>query len=112
MIAFLWNAWGRHQEPPRFFSPSQISKAEDRLGLSRKRGSTTAKQAGLPINVAKRWIFWNQPYPLGIADIPASDTLDLDEAGIHKEDADRRHGKGYIGIRVREEGNYGHGTVH
>jgi len=41
MQAFLWNAWGRHQNPPRFFSNSQITKCEDRMGLSRKKGSTT-----------------------------------------------------------------------
>ena len=39
----------------RFYSPSQISKTEERIGLTKKRGSTTAFQAYLPINKFKRW---------------------------------------------------------
>ena len=38
----------------RFFDPAQISRAELRLGFTRKRGSTTARQALFPINVQKR----------------------------------------------------------
>ncbi|KAL7502124.1 hypothetical protein ACHAXN_000189, partial [Cyclotella atomus] len=34
----------------RFYTKSQISKAERCIGLTRKRGSTTAYQAFLPIN--------------------------------------------------------------
>ena len=109
MQAFLWNAWGRHQNPPRFFSNSQISKCEDRMGLSRKRGSTTAKQANLPVNLMRRHAFWTMPYPLGIADCRAEDMIDVDEAGITQDDAGRRYGKSFIGVRVREAGNYGHG---
>ena len=42
----------------RFYSPSQITEAENRLGLTRKAGSTTAFQAGLEINRLKRWCYW------------------------------------------------------
>ena len=35
--AFLWNVWGRFQATPQFFHPSQISRAEDQIGLLRKR---------------------------------------------------------------------------
>jgi hypothetical protein len=45
----------------RFYTKSQISKAERCIGLTRKRGSTTAYQAFLPINQLKRWIYWNMP---------------------------------------------------
>ena len=41
-------------EECRFYSESQITDAEHFLGLSRKRGSTAAHQASLPINLAKR----------------------------------------------------------
>ena len=37
----------------RFYSKSQITKAEHQIGLSRKAGSTTAYQALLPINILK-----------------------------------------------------------
>ena len=103
--AFLFNALGRR----RFFHPSQISKAETRLGLSRKRGSTTAKQAMLMRNIIIRYNYWNMAYPFGIADILRDDLIDLDESGIFLETADLKIGKAMFGKRVRELGNYGHG---
>ena len=62
---FLYNANGQ----TRFYDPSQIYRARQRIGLSKKRSSTTAMQATLPINVQRRWSFWNLPYPFGIANI-------------------------------------------
>lgn len=104
--AFLYNAT---QSPvPRFFDPAQLTRAEDSLGLSRKRGSTTARQAVTPRNLTKRFLFWHMPYPIGIADIAPEDMIDLDEAAIFLETANRKDGKAYIGCRVREEGPYGH----
>ena len=51
----------------RFFSPSQISENETRIGLTRKRGSTTtAYQALLPRDKDNRWIFWNMCIPCPI----------------------------------------------
>ena len=44
---------------PRLFSLSQLSKAEDRLGLSSKCGSTTAYQALLSLNITKRRVYCN-----------------------------------------------------
>ena len=57
----------------RFILPSQISKAEDRLGLSSKRVSTTAYQALTPRNLAGRYVYWNSDYPDGIANILRED---------------------------------------
>ena len=99
---------GRGEPWPRFFSPSQITKAEDRLGLSRKRGSTTAYQALLPINLIRRDLFWNRTYPVGRADIDSNGMIDIDEAAVFIETCNRKHGKGYIGCRIREEGPYNH----
>jgi hypothetical protein len=98
--AFLWNAHEHFEAIPRLYSPSQISRTEDRFGLSRKRGSTTAQQALLPINLARRKAFWTRSYPYGIADIRAEDMIDIDECAIYKESADRHIGKAPIGIRV------------
>ncbi len=56
----------------RFYTAPQITKAETRLGLTRKGGCTTAYQAYLPINLLKRRMYWNLPYPFGIADIDAA----------------------------------------
>ena len=90
----------------RFYSPSQISKAEERIGLTKKRGSTTAFQAYLPINKFKRWCFWNLPYPFGIADISRRDMIDLDEMGVELKTAERGEGKAYAGKRVKQSGLY------
>ena len=102
------NQVARNEPNPRFFHPSQITRAEDRLGLSNKRGSTTAYQALLPRVLALRWTYWHLPYPFGIANIPKDDWIDIDEAGIFVETANRPSGKTYIGLRVREEGPYNH----
>ena len=74
--------------------------------MTRKAGSTTAHQAYLPINILKRWAYWNLPYPFGIADIRVEDLIDLDECGLFVETADKSIGKAYVGNRVRQEGNY------
>ena len=90
-----------------FYSPSQISRAEALIGLSRKKGSTTAYQAFYDVNLEKRYNYWNYPYPLGIADIHRSHVIDLDECGIFLETtANRKYGKAYSGLRVRDEGPY------
>ena len=90
----------------RFYSHSQISRAEDILNLKGKRGSTTAYQAFLPVNVMKRWRFFNLPYPLGIADIRREDMIDVDEAGIFLESSARRNGKAHSTVRVVSRGPY------
>lgn len=105
--AFLFGTTLPGQEY-RFFSESEISKAEAWLGLSRKRASTTAYQASLPINIAKRYSFWNDPYPFGIHGCSRSSIIDWDEAGIFLETTNRGYGKCYISTRAKEEGPYNH----
>jgi len=90
----------------RFYTPSQITECEKRIGLTRKRGSTTAYQAYLPRNIRKRWIYWNLPYPYGIADIRRQDLIDLDECGVELSTAERGIGKAYVGKRVKQAGLY------
>ena len=90
----------------RFYTKAQITKAETRIGMTRKRGSTTAFQAYLPRNIRKRWMYWNLPYPYGIADIRVEDLIDLDECGLFVETAGKSIGKAFLGKRVRQEGNY------
>jgi hypothetical protein len=101
---FLHHAGGRQW----FYQPSQIYRAEDRIGLSRKRGSVTARQALLPINMQIRWNYWNLPFPFGIADIERKDLIDLDEAALFEETCNRGQGKAHITRRVRDIGAYGH----
>lgn len=90
----------------RFYSSSQVSESETRIKLTRKRGSCTAYQALLPINIAKRWMYWNLPYPYGIADIRRQDLIDIDECGKELSHCDRHIGKSYQGERVKQTGPY------
>ena len=90
----------------RFYSHSQLSKAEKEIGMTMKRGSVTAYQAFLPVNVQKRWAYFNMAYPFGIADIRHEDMIDIDEAGFILESSNRTRGKAYSGVRVVEAGHY------
>ena len=92
----------------RFYSHSQINRAEDRLGLSTTRSSTTAYQALHPRNIQWRWNYWHLPYPYGVQNIRRRDIIDLDECGVFIETVNRGSGKSYIGCRCREPGPYGH----
>lgn len=103
------NIWLHHSGGRvRFYQPSQISKAEDALGFSIKRASTTARQAMLAINRQLRYNYWYLPCPFGIADVPRSRIIDLDEAGLFLESSNRGRGKAHLIRRVREVGPYGH----
>jgi DDE superfamily endonuclease len=97
-------------QPYRFYSESQINRAEDFFGLSRKKASTTAYQASLPINQAKRQAFWTLPYPYGINGTSRATIIDWDEAAVFIESTNRGFGKCFIGDRAREEGPYNHST--
>ena len=91
----------------RFYSPSQITRAEKELGLSRKVGSTTAYRAFLPINIQKRDDYWNESYPFGMADVRIQDIIDIDEAGVFVESADQKYAGVYtIGRRVKQARPY------
>jgi len=103
------NVWLHHAGGRvRFYQPSQISKAEDSIGLSLKRASTTARQAHLPINIQLRYNYWYLPCPFGIANIPRSRIVDWDEAALFLELANRGAGKAHLERRCRDIGPYGH----
>ena len=103
------NIWLFHSNGQlRFYQPSQISRAEDRLGLSTKRASSTARQALLPINRQLRFNYWYCPAPYGIANVPRCRIIDIDEAALFVESSCRSRGKARLQRRVREVGPYGH----
>jgi hypothetical protein len=95
----------------QFYSHSQLSEAEDRIGLSRKRSSTAAYKAFTPENLLKRWIYWNQPYPMGIGGIQRRFVIDIDECGIFLKSAERTSGKAFKGVRISDLGHYTKGEV-
>ena len=86
------------------YSPSQITRAEDVLNLTRKRGSTSAFQAYDPFNLQWRDNYLNMPYIYGMAHIKARDIIDIDEAGLELVSSNRRHGKSHKSEGVREAG--------
>lgn len=102
--AHLWNVHGRFLPRPRVHGPSQITRAEQRIGLSRKRTSTTARQAFLPRNTLRRRNYWTQNCPFGIADIPSAMMIDIDEAVVNICDSERSHGKTTVNTRSQQNG--------
>ncbi|EJK47066.1 hypothetical protein THAOC_34243 [Thalassiosira oceanica] len=88
------------------YSKSQIYRAEERLGLTRKAGSTTSTKAYLPINLQKRRQYWNEPYPLGIRGVCTSDVIDLDEARFTLTSQNRKRGKTATFHRCDSQGMY------
>ena len=90
----------------RFYTHSQLLYAEQRIGLSKKKASTTAYQAFLPQNIQRRWQYWNLPIPIGVADARRHRVIDLDECGLYIASANRNSGKAYVGVRVRDAGPY------
>jgi hypothetical protein len=99
----LFNASGN------WYNESQITKAEQRLALSRKKASTDANQAFEPRYLLQRQHFWYSPYPFGIADVDCEDMIDLDECKVIIEHANRRFAKCTLSRRCRKTGLYGHG---
>jgi hypothetical protein len=58
------NVWLFHSNgQTRFYQPSQISWAEDVLGLTIKQASVQARQSINAINIQLRWNYWYLPCP-------------------------------------------------
>ncbi|KAK1735686.1 hypothetical protein QTG54_013849 [Skeletonema marinoi] len=88
------------------YSNSQICRAEQRLGLSRKAASSTSQEAYSPKNLMKRKMYWEYPYPLGVAGEKTADIIDIDEARFKLESADRSYGKVAREFRCNLKGRY------
>ena len=76
--------------PP--YSTSQIHRAQKRLRLSRKVGSSTAELAYTPMNLLKRNNYWHQQYPYGVLGVDINCIIDIDEAQFKLESQDRKRG--------------------
>ena len=97
---------GNQEYANRFFSPSQLCRAEKGIKVTTKRGSKTANDAMKPENVQRRKDFWTLDYPYGIANISTEDMIDIDEADVYPHQTNRKTGKSAQGERVRETGTY------
>ena len=105
IIAFLANAGNG-----RVYSRSQVSSRLNELGLTKKVGSTEAKQASLPINLFKREQFWQMPPPFGVSGCERRRLIDVDECGIELQRTNRKYGHTYCGVRMVKPGHYSKDT--
>lgn len=76
----------------QLFSRQDITDAENRIEVTKKRGSTTAAQFFEPRNIFRRNLFWTSPFPLGRLGIPRAELMDLDECGLFLQTANRNYG--------------------
>ena len=88
------------------YSPSQIVRAEQLLGLRRKSASTTCERAYWPVNVNKRNRFWRCDYPHGRNNVRTKDQIDMDEAGFKIESTNPKYGKTVSWLRCYLEGQF------
>ena len=106
VIAFIQQYSSYAHRP---YSRDDIYTRDKMLGLTRKKGSTTAMQALTDKNILRRQLFWSRQYPVGIHGTPRGSLIDIDESGWCLKATNRSHGKSLRGTRVREPGAYGHG---
>ena len=92
------------------YSRSQIYRAEERLGLSRKVASTTSDMAYTPLNLFKRRNYWRESYPRGIFGEDIEDMIDLDEMAVKLESQNRGRGKVVRDKRCDARGKYKKGA--
>jgi hypothetical protein len=98
-----------HSSNGKRYTRSDISKREMELGLTRKRGSTTALQAYTPRNLLRRHHFRTLAHPYGVLGTSRALLIDSDECGLWFEKNICKYGKAVSNVRVRAPGIYGHG---
>ena len=92
------------------YSKSQIVRAEQKLCLSRKVGSSTSNEAYRPINLLKRQRYWQLPYPYGVVGEDVNRVIDVDEAAFKLQSQDRKRGKTKRFKRCNSRGMYKKGA--
>ena len=85
---------------------SQIARAEDRLGLSRKKGSTTSNKAHSDANLQQRFLYRNAAFPDGVLGESTCDIIDLDESKFRIKDQNQNFGKVVREKQCDTMGNY------
>lgn len=106
VIAFINNM--NPAVPP--YSRSQVVRAESRLGLTNKVGSSTSDCAYLPVNLQKRKNYWELSYPDGIHGEHIDNLIDIDECNLKLQSQDRRYGKVTRGKRCNDSGKFKKGA--
>ena len=89
------------------FSRQGLSRAENILNFNPKVAATTAMQAFEPHQIVRRQLFWNSPPPIGIRNVPTLELIDCDEAAFGLGVVNRKKGKSFSGVLIRNPGLYG-----
>lgn len=105
IIAYIANAGNG-----KVYTRGQVTKRLKELGMTKKVGSTEARQASLPINIFKREQFWNMPVPFGVNGCERRRLIDVDEIGIEIQRSNRKYGHSFTGVRVVKPGHYSRDT--
>ena len=105
IIAYIANAGNG-----KVYTRGQVTKRLKELGMTKKVGSTEARQASLPINIFKREQFWNMPVPFGVNGCERRRLIDVDEIGIEIQRSNRKYGQSFTGVRVVKPGHYSRDT--
>ena len=90
-------------------SRQSITRRSQELSYSRKRASLEAYEAYTPINRMRCELFFSQPPPVGIHQIPLRRFIDVDEAGFTLSACESKYGKAVTCVRVRDTGHYKRG---
>ncbi len=56
-------------------------------------------------NLARRQMFWTEPWPFGIHGVPRCTMVDIDEFGLHLNAANKKYGSSPRGLEIRKPGN-------
>ncbi len=94
----------------RIFSLMAVSRALKKLEYTTKITSTVAYQAFTTRNLARRQMFWTEPWPVGIHGVPRRTMVDIDEFGLHLNAANKKYGSSPRGLEIRKPGNYDRGN--
>ena len=76
------NNWNPNVRP---YSRSQVTRAEQHIGLWQKVASSTLNEAYRPVNLSKRADCWRESYPSGVNDQDTAYMIEINEAGFKLE---------------------------
>ena len=86
-----------------------VSRALIKLGYTTKITLTVAYKAFTTRNLARRQMFWTEPWPVGIHGVPWRTLVNIDEFGLHLNATNKKYGSSPRGLEIRKPGNYDRG---
>ena len=99
--AFIYRRGGT-----KVYSRAAISKRCSELKLKRKKCSLQAYKAFTPRNRMLFRLFFDEPLPMGIRNVPRYQLCDTDEAKFCVMDVEKKVGRSYQAVRVRDGGHF------